>query len=420
MKKLLVVLLVIGMVLSFAGCSGQKDPEPTGPVEVTYWHTYTEHHNDYLNALVEEFNKSQNEVHVTAVQQPYQDYDANLLQAVRNGVGPDVCSRYSNEVIEYIADDLLVDFAPYINDKEIGIPTFKSDMVGKLYGEVTQFGEDKIYMIPVICTSEVYYYNKTLFDELGLKAPTTWKELEEVSRTIYQKTGKPGWGSDSLMDTFAGIIIQKGSGYINPTTKKVEFDNDIALETLKWLKSCIDEGIFRLVGDDYYFSGPFTSGAVASYTGSSAGVGYATANDGKFEVGCAPIMQDAHGYIPSWGGGMVCFKSTPEREKAAYKSLKYFSSTEVAAKWAIEFGASPAYTSSLNTPEYQEYTKTNIAAAALAAEMPNLNWLSGIYGSSTVRTEIDKMLLTVLTGQATPEDALKACVDACNAALNEH
>ena len=83
--------------------------------------------------MIDEFNDSQTEVKVIAVQQPYQDYDANLLQAIRNGVGPDICSRFATNVADYIADDLLVDFGPYLADKKIGIANFKDNLAGDLY-----------------------------------------------------------------------------------------------------------------------------------------------------------------------------------------------------------------------------------------------------------------------------------------------
>ena len=66
-------------------------------------------------------------------------------------------------------------------------------------------------MIPIIITSEVLFYNKTLFDQYNLSVPTTWEELETVSRTLYEKTGKPGFGTDSAIDTFQGLLVQNGS-----------------------------------------------------------------------------------------------------------------------------------------------------------------------------------------------------------------
>lgn len=424
MKKLIKITLAVLMCMSFVACSStdeNKGTEQTGPVEVTLWHTYTEHHNDFLNEMIDEFNASQSEVKVIAVQQPYQDYDANLIQAVRNGVGPDICSRFATNIADYIEDDLLVDFAPYINDSEIGIPNFKENLSGDLYGELTQWGEGAIYGIPNIVTSEVLYYNKTLFEELNLEVPKTWEELENVSRVIYEKTGKPGFGTDSAIDTFQGLLVQNGSGYIDASTKSMVIDEDVALEQLTWLADCIQEGIFRLPGDDYYLSGPFTSGAVASYIGSSAGVGYATQNDGAFEVGAAPIPQadENHPYISSWGGAYVCFKSTSEKEEAAYKFLKWFTSTDNAAEWAIHFGAIPAYKDAMETEEFQAYKDTNIAVNALYEEYNAVNWLNSINGSASVRTAIDKMISEVCLTGADAKTAYDTMIQTANAELNQ-
>lgn len=419
MKKLLTIILSVLMLVGIAGCT-KPEVVNEGPVEITYWHTYTEHHNEYLTGIVDEFNASQNEVKVVLVQQPYQDYDANLLQALRNGVGPDICSRFPTNVADYIDEDLLVDFAPYINDATIGIPNFKENLTGFVYGEITQWGDGAIYMIPNICTSEVFYYNKTLFEELNLEVPKTWEELEEVSRVIYQKTGKPGFGTDSAIDTFQGLLIQNGSGYINAETKQMDLDYDVALEQLTWLADCIKEGIFRLPGDDFYLSGPFCSGAVASYIGSSAGVGYATMNNGAFEVGCAPIPQAGKVlYSSSWGGGFVCFKTTEAKAKAAYKFLKWFTSTEMTSRWAINFGALPAYISGMETAEYQDYINTNIAAEALYASKDFINWLNAIKGSAGVRTAIDKMISEACLNNVDPKTALDDMIAAANAELNQ-
>lgn len=425
------ILLSILLVLTLTACGGKENngkevnvlTELKEPVELVIWNTYTEHHAKAFNAIVDKFNQSQDMVKVTVQTQSYQDFEAKLLQAVRNQTGPDIVSAFPTAVGAYIDEDLVVDFAPYINHDKIGIPTFKDDLVGEIYGEITQWDPSKIYMIPVIATSEVLYYNQTWYDELNLKVPTTWEELEENSRKIYAAKGVPGFGTDSAVDTWQGLIKQAGSGYINPETKTVEFDNDIALEQLTWFANCVNEGIFRLVGEDFYFSNPFGSQAVGSYIGSSAGVDYALGAAGdRFKVGCAPIPQMGKGndYISSWGGGYIAFKSTDEKALAAYTFLKYLSSPEVSAEWCIAFGAIPPYKSAAELPVYQAYLETNIAAKAMYEEMDAFSWLNSIPGSSGVRTYIDKMVEEACTNLKTPEQALKDCVDSSNQELAQY
>ncbi|MEA4912643.1 MAG: extracellular solute-binding protein [Oscillospiraceae bacterium] len=430
MKKLIALLLAVMFTLTlFSGCKSGSDAQTTDdaglvteltePVELVIWNTYSEHQAEAFQTILDKFNASQDMITVTVQTQPYQDFESKLMQAVRNGSGPDIVSAFPTAVANYIDEDLVVDFAPYINNADIGIEGFKDSIVGGLYDEITQWGGDNVYMIPIIVTSEVLFYNKTIYDELGLEVPATWEQLEENSRAIYEAKGIPGFGTDSAIDTWQGLIVQNGSGYINADTKTVEFDNDIALGQLTWFSDCVKEGIFRLVGEDFYFSNPFGSQAVGSYIGSSAGVGYALGAAGdSFEVGCAPIPQAGNtSYISSWGGGYVAFKTTDEKALAAYEFLKFFSQPEIAAEWAIAFGATPAYTAAVALPAYQEYTETNIAAKALAEEIQNVGYLSSITGSAAVRTCIDKMVQEACTGISTPEDALKACVEQSNAEL---
>ncbi|MDD2591254.1 MAG: extracellular solute-binding protein, partial [Erysipelotrichaceae bacterium] len=271
--KLLKILLSSLLLFSLVACSGNtdKEEESSEPVELIVWNTYTEHHAEAYNQIVADFNASQSEVVVVVQPQAYQDYEAKILQAVRNGIGPDVVSAYPTAVSAYIDEDLLVDFAPYING-ENGISDFKDNLIGNLYGEITQWGEESIYMIPVIQTSEVLYYNATWYEELNLEVPTTWEQLEDNSRVILESKGVPGFGTDSEVDTFQDLIMQAGSGYINPETKTVEFDNEITLEQLKWFSDLVNEGVFRLVGEDYYFSNPFLRAAAKAIAEGMSGI----------------------------------------------------------------------------------------------------------------------------------------------------
>ena len=177
MKKLITLMLACMMLLSFTGCTKPREPEPTGPVTVTMWHTLTDQHLDALNKIIDAFNSSQDEVIVVAEQKPYADYDSNLAMALANGNGPDFVSRYATTAVEYLADDLIVDMTPYIVEEFGSMDAWKNAMIGETYNEATQLGG--AYLFPISSSSQVYFYNKTLFDELGLSAPKTWDELLE-------------------------------------------------------------------------------------------------------------------------------------------------------------------------------------------------------------------------------------------------
>lgn len=449
MKKTLAIILAVLFAAAMLGaCTTQPDAETNEPqttepaatsasedtqapnetesgekIQIVYWHTLTDQHQEALQKIIDAFNASQDKYEVVAEQQPYSEFDAKLLQSVSNGVGPDMTTMFPSDAINYIDEGYLYDMSGFVNDPEDGIPDFKTDMTGSLYDEITQWGNNGLYMIPVTGTGEVLFYNKTMFDELGLTPPTTWTELETCAKKIYEAYGIPGFGTDSVTDTYQCLIMQAGSGYIDAATKSMAIDRDIGIDKLNWFADGVKEGYFRLVGEDTYFSNPFGSQAVGMYIGSSAGIDYVKAaipeGEGHFELGVCPIPQEGPvKYISSWASGYVCLSRDEEHARGVYEFLKYFTSTDVAIEWAEAFGSVPVYAPALADEGFVAYAETNPAVKALSQEIQYSGFLSSVAGSATVRTEIDKMVQSVALGVSDAETAYDAFIAASNAALN--
>lgn len=446
MKKLIAIILaVLTVVACMAGCGAQNTPATEAPkadasvdtpaapaapaeaVKVVLWHTLTDHHQAALNKIIEGFNASQTEYVVVAEQQPYSEFDAKLLQSTSAGNGPDFCTMFPSDAINYISDGYLYPFTAFVNDPEIGMPDFKEQVASGLYAEITQWGGEEIYMIPATFGSEILYYNKTMFDALNLEVPKTWSDVETCAKAIYAEYGIAGFGTDSITDSFQGWVKQAGSDYIDVENKAIAIDRDIAIEKLNWFANGVKEGYFRLVGEDYYFSNPFGSQAVGMYIGSAAGVDYAKGaipaegTEGHFEMGCAALPQEGPvNYVSSWGTTYICLSRDEQHARGVYSFLKYMTSEDVNVDWAIAFGATPAYKDGLENEKYLQYAETNVAAKALIEEYNYINYLPSIKGAATVRTEIDKMVQSVALGLMDAETAFDAFVMAANAALNDY
>ena len=420
MRKLskTLVLTALVLVLTSLGFSGCMEAART---KIIYWNTYTDHHQEALEKIIAGFNASQDKYEVVSQQQPYSEFDAKLMQAVRIGMGPDLVNMFPSDAINYINDGLMVDLAPYINHPEYGIPGFKDNIPAGSFAEITQWGGDTIYLCPLTIVGEVLFYNKTLFDKYGFGAPQTWSELAEASKVIYANEGIPGFGTDSVTDTYQCLIMQAGSGYIDAAAKTLAIDENIAKEKLNWFADGVKAGYFRLVGEDYFFSNPFGSQAVASYIGSSAGVSYVLAAVGDaFEVGYAPIPQEGPvQYISQWGNNLVCLSKDEEHARGAYEFMKYFISQEVIVDWAIAFGAVPAYQYAVETDRFQAFSQENLAVKALLEEVQYVGMLPSIPGAVNVRTEIDRMVQSVSLGVMDADTAYTAFVRASQAALNQ-
>ena len=419
-KRFIITLLVVLLVVSLTGCGGDK-PQTDGKVNIVMWHTLADQHEEALLKIIDGFNASQDKYVMVAEQQPYSEIDAKLMQSTRNGTGPDISSLWPTDAAQYIKDGLLVDFSQFINDPTIGIENFKERLSLGLYEEITQWGSEQVYLFPISGTGEVLFYNKTLFDELGLEAPKTWSDVEAYSKTIYEKKGIPGFGTDSAVDTYLCLIRQAGSSYIDGEKAVINMDRNIAINKLNWFADGVKDGYFRLVGEDMYFSNPFGSGAVASYIGSSAGVSYVFAAVGDaFEVGCVPIPQEGvEKYISSWGSGYAGFSKDEEKAKGVFEYLKYSIQQDVLLEWAEQFGSVPYYLDLLETDRFQAFAQTNIAIKALAEEMAYGGYLPSVVGTAVVRIRMDEMIQNVAMGNATAEAAFDAFVEAANAEMSK-
>ena len=68
MRRVALFLAALSLVLAACGGGGGGEPAeketPSGPVNITFWHSETASGNDNLVKLVDRFNASQNEVKV--------------------------------------------------------------------------------------------------------------------------------------------------------------------------------------------------------------------------------------------------------------------------------------------------------------------------------------------------------------------
>jgi len=448
MKKTLALVLVLMMVFALVGCAKTEAPAapaedkaeaaapadkaeaaaPAEPIEIVYWHTMTDHHEEALLSRIADFNASQDKYIVVAEQQPYSEMNTKLLQAVSNGVGPDMVGMFPSDAAGYLEAGYLYDFAEFINDPEIGIPDYTTRYPQGVRDQVSFGDETKAYLFPDTCaTGEVLYYNKTMLDELGMDVPTTWSDIEKVSKAIYEKYGVPGFGSDSITDTYQTLIMQAGSEYIDVEKREMAIDREIGLEKLNWFANGCKEGYFRLVGEDFYFSNPFGSQAVGMYIGSSAGLGYVLpvippeGEEGHFEFGVAPVPQEGPvKYISNWSGGYACLSKDADHARGVYEFVKFLTSVERGVEIVLTNpGNMPLYSDINEDPRVIEYIETDPATKAMIEQFEYLGYLPCISGAQSVRTELDKMVNQVALGVMEAEPAFDAMLDACKALLNE-
>ena len=419
-NKILFVFLIVA--LAFTSCAKTVEPaQLERPIEIVIWNTWSDFHVEEFQKRLDDFNSKHPDIKVIQQPQPLANYEAKVMQAVREGQGPDIINAFPTLVANFISDGLVVNLSQYIDDPEIGIPGFKESLHAAAYETITQW-DGNVYLLPLALYGEVLYYNKTLFENLELETPKTWLELEESARKIFEATGKPAFGFDSEIDGFQVLISQNGSGYLNPETMTVEYNNPIAVEQLAWFCGLVEEGVFRLVGEDVYFSNPFGSQAVASYIGSPAGYGFVDlAVNGQFDFDVAPIPQTGVvDYVSDWGNGYIIFTSDEAHQRAAFEFLKYMQTPEVLASWSSAYGVVPAYQEAIQQPAFQEYLALNAAMKAASEQLHRTGYLPAVPGTAALRSVIGKAVAAVCGNMMSAQEALNMAEQEGNAELSQY
>ncbi|GHU71797.1 sugar ABC transporter substrate-binding protein [Clostridia bacterium] len=423
LRNFLSIILALTLMLALlSGCAVAQTAEP---VEVVIWHTFTNDQDATLNAIADAFNASQTAAVVKVQSQPYSGFLGNVQSAVANGVGPNIIFNYASTAAEYVEEGLVVDISKYIDDPEVGIPGFKDSLPAGILAEAYGFVDGRMHAWPLVTTGPILFYNKTLYDELGLAVPTTWSELAANSKAIFEAKGIPGYGEDSLVDTIQSLILQSGGGYIDVEAKKVLWNTPEVVERLEWFVDNVKAGYFSITPVGDYYSTDYNGGQVGSYGGSCAGVPYI--DPIGFESATAPVPSEGPvDWYPSWNRGIIIFSANAADvkagnqeavEKASYEFAKFYASTENNAKWCESMVAISPYAATTEVASYQAFVEQNPALADVAANLVHGGTLPNVTGSAVVRTELSKAITLAAGGQLTVAEALAEAEQVCNDAL---
>lgn len=347
LSAVLVTGLMTGCGNSKSASSEEIVTEIKEPVEITFWHAMNGDLEKTLQKLTDKFMEENKNITVTLQNQSsYPELQQKITATTASPKDlPTLTQAYPHWMVNAMQDELLVDLKPYIENETIGDKNYEDILEGfRTASEI----DGKIYGMPFNKSTEVIWYNKTLFEELGLKVPTTFEEFAEVSKTITEKKGIVGAGFDSLNNFYTTYLKNKGVDF----NKDTDVTGKESVEAANYYLDGIKEGYFRIAGTDMYLSGPFANETLGMYVGSNAGESFIKQGVGdKFEVGVAAYPAET---AMQQGTDLYVFNNaSAEQKTAAFEYLKFLSSTENQITWGVETGYIPATKSAIESDEYK-------------------------------------------------------------------
>ena len=290
--------------------------------------------------------------------------------------------------------------------------------------------DGKLYGLPRSAEIHVVYYNKKIFADNGLQIPKTFDELVEITKALRAKgiqpcavNGKDKWEIDVLMDNMFAQMITDKNQTPDVVARKTKFaDHPEYLKAAQEFKRLMDAGFYQdsFASADYGTArNLFAQGQTAMYYMGSWEMGMQTDASLSKEfidnVDCFPFPPYANGpkQITDLDGvcaaGYAVAKNGNSAE--AVKFLNYMMKPDKFTKYGWqESGILSAqdvtpFKTGKETP--LQLAVLNLFSGATSLSGPPYNQMS----ASSLTTDAHDLVQTLAAGMISPEDFIKQLDD---------
>lgn len=158
-------------------------------------------------SIVDEWNSLHPDMQVEYIQGTWNSAHDYLITTFETGDVPDIFHYESSVIIDYAMRGYLTDLAPYISDE------MKNDILDVAWKTVTR-PNGEVSGIPFLVESLVVLYNKSLFENAGIKPPTienpwTWDDLQSAAKKLTRDTN-----GDGIIDQYGAALGLRNSANI--------------------------------------------------------------------------------------------------------------------------------------------------------------------------------------------------------------
>lgn len=479
MKRFLSLLVILFTAFAVVSCGGGNDNggdvKPVKPplkeiptlnteetIEIEFWHGNGQQLQGVIQNIIDEFNVYFPNIHVT--QTSFGDYDT-LRDTVTSGIPahelPTIAQTYPDHVALYLAGDAMQELDSYIQSDtqvllsdgtydKVGLSEAEQDLyIDGFWAEGTMYDNfGTMYSIPFNKSTEVVFYNKTIFDKYGYSVPQTWDDVlaiceDYVTKPEYQNLVKEGtkaavFSIDSEANLFITLTQQWGGEYTkfdDNGNGVFAFNNAKSKAAMGFFKENFDKGYFASAT---YFGAKYSSDAFKAQQcimtiGSSAGASYNSPGDGSFEVGVTAYPQKDlnNAQVIQQGTNVSLFKCVnPQEELAGWLFMKFLTNFESSLAWCTNTAYFPIRKDVLNSAEYKEHIsgiirdeegneieKPNTVQLAQKVGLTQQGWFYSnvaFKGSSAARENAEIIVGAILYGNKTIDQAYKEALDTLN------
>jgi len=233
-----------GNTATTAPAGGQSETPAAGDATViTVW-SKDRHDASYIQEKIDEYNAT----NIDNIQINYQLYTDNYIQAVdmavQSGELPDILVYQETVFDKYVNEGYWADLYDYIDDD---MKAYFSDVIYPGYNEL----DEKLYFISTNGTTCRLFYNKEIFERVGITAPPeTLEEVVEYARLITTELSGEGiYGfAENMKSASSGLNrslmvgLERETGFVKGYDfAKGEYDFSVWADSLALWKDLLSE-----------------------------------------------------------------------------------------------------------------------------------------------------------------------------------
>lgn len=413
---------------------------PAGKVTIEFWHAMGGNLGETVQALVDRFNESQDDIFVNATYQgSYDDTYNALLASFESGGTPNIVQNFDLSSQTMFDTGRLIPAWQLMEadgfDANVFIPA------------VRDYYSDENGMVAMAFNSStpLHYYNADMFEAAGVEPPQgsqSFSEFKAMCDALKAANvapfcftfGQVGWEFEQYLANSGGLYFNENNGRTARPTE-VLFNTDKGVEVFTFLTDLVKEGYAPNLNNTWTETdSTFLTGQAAIQFDSTSDV--SLIQNAEFTVGTAFIphadSSERNGVVLGGAALWLIDANDATLNNAAWQFMKYMADLETQKAWHMATGYFPVRLELLEDPELIQFWEENpnfrtaidqlvTTDTRLADGTPNYAVLGGRAGPfPAIRRIIVDTYSRVLNDGLSPQDALNEAAAKANAELENY
>ncbi|PRY59623.1 ABC transporter substrate-binding protein [Glycomyces artemisiae] len=388
----------VGAALAITGTAACSGGDDGGPVELTFWHGYTEADGDVLQGIVDDFNAAHDDVEIKTELKTWASIDDTLLTALSAGEGPDIVAMPAERLPVYADKGAFAELDDFYADESSNTANLNPGAVDMETVDGVKYG------VPTGFVPLAVYYNQALFDAAGVtEFPQTWDEWVATSQQLTvdeDGDGTPEQYGVVLPDhatvangLWPSLFYGNGGGIVEDGQAVV--DSPENAETLEFWSNAIAGDRISPTGVDGVGADELFSGSQAAMTvGGPWMASIATENNIDYGIAALPAGPQAQAASAIGVSMAVTVDTSSAEQEAAEEFFSFFLNDDNSVAWSLGSGWPP-----LRTDIPAEAVAENPVVASLT-EIAGTGQplLPGVVNTTDVLSAVDELTQQAVAG----------------------